>query len=153
VRFNLSHSDGRAIYAVTLGREVGIDIERVRPLDDHQSIANRFFSSRERVAIRALPETERVQAFFSCWTRKEAYVKAVGDGLHAPLDRFHVSVGPGEPAKLLEIEDDPGGASRWWMHALEPEPGYVGAVVVESLGQQPGIRVWSLDRAGNAQST
>jgi 4'-phosphopantetheinyl transferase len=93
-----------------------------------------------------LSGSQRVQGFFNCWTRKEAYVKATGHGLSCPLDRFHVSLTPGEPARILEIEGDPRGPSRWWMQALVPEPAYVGAVVAETRGRSLVLRQWSVDR-------
>jgi 4'-phosphopantetheinyl transferase len=146
VHFNLSHGHGRSLYAVALRREVGVDLERVRPLGDEATLAERFFSAREKTALRALPGAQRIQGFFNCWTRKEAYVKATGDGLSCPLDRFHVSLIPGEPARILEIDGDPHGPSRWWMQALEPEPGYVGAVVAELTGRPLAVRQCFVDR-------
>jgi 4'-phosphopantetheinyl transferase len=140
VRFNLSHADGRVLYAMTLDREVGVDLERLRMLGDDAGIADRFFSPREKAAFRALTGGQRTQGFFNCWTRKEAYLKATGGGLSYPLDQVHVSLAPGEPARFLEIDGDPHGASRWWIQALEPEPGYVGALVVETRGRPLVLR-------------
>ena len=133
LRFNLSHSDGLALYAVTRGREIGVDIERVRPELADGKIAERFFSPREVAALRALHPHLQLQAFFNCWTRKEAYIKARGDGLSLPLDQFDVSVVPGEPAALLNTTHDLGESSRWLLRQLFPGADYVAALAVEGL--------------------
>lgn len=139
-RFNLSHSRGRALYAVTLGREVGVDLEFVRPDFAGEEIASAYFSRPEVAALRALPAGRRVEAFFNCWTRKEAFVKARGEGLSLPLDRFAVSLAPGEPARLLDVEGEPGEAARWSLKGLPFEDGYVGALAAESGGWR--LRCW-----------
>lgn len=130
LRFNLSHSHGFALLAVTLEREIGIDIEKVRPEVATEQIAEDFFSETEVRTLRSLPETEQATAFFTCWTRKEAYIKARGEGLSFPLDRFDVSLAPQEPAALLRTLDDPGEAALWRMENIDPYPGYAGAIVV-----------------------
>ena len=101
LRFNLAHSHELALYAFTRGREIGVDIEYLRALPDADQIADRFFSARENATLQALPASQRRQAFFNCWTRKEAYIKAIGKGLSQPLDQFEVSLAPGDPARLL----------------------------------------------------
>ncbi|MGD0652454.1 MAG: 4'-phosphopantetheinyl transferase superfamily protein, partial [Verrucomicrobiia bacterium] len=101
IRFSVSHSYGVALYAVTRGREVGIDIERIRFDLEVAEIAERFFSRREVAMLRTLPTEVQREAFFRCWTRKEAYIKARGEGLSLPLDQFDVSLAPGEPAAVL----------------------------------------------------
>lgn len=130
LRFNLSHSGEVALYAFTRGREVGVDVEHVHPLDDAVHIAERFFSAAENAAFRALPAEVKEEAFFLCWTRKEAYIKAIGEGLSLPLHEFDVSLAPGEPARLLGAVD-PAQAHRWTLRELDPAPGYAGAIVVE----------------------
>ena len=100
IRFNMSHSHRMALYAVTRSREVGIDLEFVRCDLEAEQIAERVFSPREIAELRALPAALRRNAFFLCWTRKEAYIKAKGEGLSLPLDQFDVSLIPGEPAAL-----------------------------------------------------
>ncbi len=140
LRFNVSHSNGIALYAITRGREVGVDVERLRPDLEDEHIARRFFSSREIVALRAVPANIRLEAFFNCWTRKEAYIKARGEGLTLPLDRFDVSLAPGEPAALLSINGDRQEASRWLLQSLAPGPGYVAALAVE--GHELRIKCW-----------
>ena len=128
--FNLSHSHGLALFAVTRDRELGVDIEYLRRDLADEGIAQRFFSPPEVAALSALPTGVRGVAFFNCWTRKEAYIKARGEGLSFPLDQFDVSLAPGEPAALLRTEGDPQEASRWSLVALSPGADYVAALVV-----------------------
>ena len=130
VEFNLSHSQDLALIAVTRISEVGIDVESVLLNFTGEEIASRFFSPHEVQAIRTLPPEIRQEAFFSCWTRKESYIKARGKGLAIPLDDFDVSVGPGEPARLVANRADPDEVARWCMYRLEPGPGYVGAITI-----------------------
>ncbi len=136
LRFNVAHSGGLALYAITLGREIGIDLERIRADFASDQIAERFFSRGEVAALRALSPARRRKAFFTCWTRKEAYIKARGRGLSLALDRFDVSVAPGEPAALLSTPDEPQEASRWCLMDLYPDPDYVAAIAVEGHGWQ-----------------
>jgi len=140
LRFNMAHSHGLALYAVTRGREVGIDLEHVRKDFDTREIADRFFSRREVAMLSALPEAARSEGFFNCWTRKEAYIKAVGRGLLLPLDSFDVSLAPGEPASLLSTRDNPLDVSRWSLRALAPGEDYAAAVAVEGHGWE--LRCW-----------
>lgn len=134
IRFNVSHSRGIALYAVCRGREVGIDLEHIRFDLAIAEIAGRFFSRREVAMLRALPAEVRHEAFFRCWTRKEAYIKARGEGLSLPLDQFDVSLVPGEPAELLGTRQDPSEASRWSLREIIPAPGYVAALAVQAHG-------------------
>jgi len=131
LRFNLSHSHELALYAVVLHKEIGVDIEHIHPVKDVETIARRFFSIREYETLRSLPEQQKLEAFFSCWTRKEAYIKACGDGLAQPLDRFDVSLAPNEPAQLLSINGSTAEASRWHLRGFTPFPGYTAALAVE----------------------
>ncbi|MFB2922993.1 4'-phosphopantetheinyl transferase family protein [Aerosakkonema funiforme] len=133
IRFNLSDSDGVALYAVTRDRELGIDIEQIRPMEDAEQIAKRFFSEQEYAVLRDLDSSQKQAAFFNCWTRKEAYVKAIGDGLALPLDEFDVSLVPGEPARLLSIKGDRQLATAWFFQHLNPFPGYVGAIALQGF--------------------
>ena len=142
IRFNVSHSHGIALYAVTRGREVGIDLEHIRSDLVVEEIAERFFSRREVAMLRALPTEAQRQAFFRCWTRKEAYIKARGEGLSLPLDQFDVSLAPGEPAALLGTRPDPSEASRWSLQELIPTPGYVAALAVEGRGLSLACWQW-----------
>ena len=140
LRFNVSHSQGLALFAVTLNREVGVDIEAIRPGIAGEKIAERFFSPHEVCVLRALPKDLQDEAFFNCWTRKEAYIKAKGEGLSMPLDCFDVSLVPGEPAALLSTRADPEEASRWSLRELFPAPGFVGAVIAEGKDWQ--LKCW-----------
>jgi len=130
VRFNLAHSRDLALLAVTLQREVGVDVEFIRPEPQEDKLAEHFFSPRETTALRSLPVADQPRAFFNCWTRKEAFLKAMGEGLPFGLNRFTVSLRPGEPAALLEAPAEAGDVSRWSLRHLEPAPGCVGAVAV-----------------------
>lgn len=143
IRFNVSNSGDLALYAVTLGRELGVDLELLKPMPDGMDIASRFFSAPENEVFAALPDDVRDLAFFRCWTRKEAYIKAVGEGLSMPLDRFDVAFAPGEPARILRTRGNPAEAERWTMLALEPGPGYVGALAVEGAGWHPVLFDWN----------
>lgn len=132
LQFNVSHSDSWLMIGVTRGRPVGVDVESVRPLQDRDQIAERFFSATEVAALRSLPLEVRTEAFFTCWTRKEAYIKAVGQGLSLPLDRFAVSLAPGEPAALLMVDGSSETAAQWTLWGLSPGAGSVGAVATQS---------------------
>ena len=142
IRFSVSHSHGVALYAVTRGREVGIDLEHIRSDLAVAEIAERFFSRREVEMLRTLPTEDQRQAFFRCWTRKEAYIKARGEGLSLPLDQFDVSLAPGEPAAVLGTQRDPSEASRWSLQELTPGPGYVAALAVEGHGWRLACWQW-----------
>ena len=130
--FNISHSEDVAVYAFAFDREVGIDVEAVRPLADADEIAARFFSRRENEAYCALDPRDRPLGFFNCWTRKEAFIKAIGDGLYHPLDCFDVSLAPGAPVKILRVEGNSGDPCGWCLDSFSPAPGFVAAVVTES---------------------
>ena len=134
--FNVSHSEDIAVYAFSMGREIGIDIEAVRTIPDADAIAARFFSPRENEAYLALNLRDRARGFFNCWTRKEAFIKALGDGLAHPLDRFDVSLAPDEPAKILRVADAPGDACGWALHSFSPGPGLIGAIVVRKFADE-----------------
>jgi 4'-phosphopantetheinyl transferase len=128
VQFNLSHSDDIAMFGFTATGEVGVDVEKIRPLDDFLDIANRFFCPDEtRDLMSCLPD-ERQRAFFRCWTRKEAYLKAVGGGLQIPLNSFRVSLTPWAPVRLLEVNGGREGAERWMLHSPEFSPSCCAAV-------------------------
>src|SRR6185295_10633961 len=111
IQFNMSHSHGVALFAVARDRELGVDVEHVRADFASEDIAQRFFSRVEVAAFNALQKEEQVAGFFRCWTRKEAYIKAIGRGLSEPLDAFDVTLAPGEAAALLRAER--GDVTRW----------------------------------------
>jgi 4'-phosphopantetheinyl transferase len=142
LRFNVAHSDDVAVYAFSRGREVGIDVETVRVLPDADDVAASFFSRRENEVYRSLAPRDKPLGFFNCWTRKEAFIKALGDGLYHPLDRFDVSLAPGEPARILRVEHVPGELCGWTLHSFLPGPGLIAAVVVRKpaweLTSKPG---------------
>ncbi|HEY7414459.1 MAG TPA: 4'-phosphopantetheinyl transferase superfamily protein [Ktedonobacteraceae bacterium] len=143
LRFNVSHSHELALYAVTRDRELGVDIEFMRPLDDAENIARHFFSASEQATLRSLPASLKHQAFYNCWTRKEAYIKATGEGLSQPLDEFDVSLAPGEPAKLLSVVGKPDEVRRWSFEALQPPAGYAAALAVEGAGWNIACWRWA----------
>lgn len=132
--FSVSHSYGLAVYVIGWNRNVGIDVEKIRPLNEAEPIARSFFSTSEAAAIQELPESQRIQGFFNCWTRKEAYLKATGDGLSRPLDEITVSLVPGETAELMSVTGDQKEPSRWSLIELTPALGYVAAVCVKAPG-------------------
>jgi 4'-phosphopantetheinyl transferase len=124
--FNLSHSSGLAVYAIARERNLGIDVELIRPDFANEEIARRYFSVRELDDLRSLPPETRDEGFFHCWTRKEAYLKARGLGLQIPLDSFAVSLSPGGPAQFLS-----GVEPCWHLVACLPAAGYAAAVVYD----------------------
>lgn len=128
LRFNLSHSHEVALLAVALDAEVGVDVEHVRADFASEEIARRFFSRAEVEVFNALPKEEQVAAFFRCWTRKEAYIKAIGKGLSQALDAFDVTLAPGAAPALLRAEDDD--ASRWLLTDLNAGDGYAAALAI-----------------------
>jgi 4'-phosphopantetheinyl transferase len=136
--FNLSHSSGLVVYAIARERNLGIDVEHVRPESAGKDIARRYFSAREVNDLRTLPPEARTEGFFHCWTRKEAYLKATGMGLQIPLDSFSVSLLPGKSAQFLG-----GVESRWHMAAYHPAEAFVAAVVYD--GAPCSIKYFSVD--------
>ncbi len=140
LRFNLSHSANGALVAVTRGSTVGADLEWLRPLDDADALVERFFHPAERRVFAGVPPKERLACFYAGWTRKEAYVKARGDGLSLPTTEFEVVLAPGEPARLVGFEREPGEVGRWSFAAFEPARSFLGAVAVEGAGEAPRLR-------------
>jgi 4'-phosphopantetheinyl transferase len=132
LRFNLSHSNGLALYAITHGREIGVDIEYMRADFPGLEVADQFFSAREVGILRALPPGRRQEVFFTLWTLKEAYVKARGGGLTESLAEVDVSAVLGEAVSLLRISGDTRDFSPWLLQRLAPAPGYSGALAVEA---------------------
>lgn len=128
LQFNASHSSGLALYAFTLDCELGVDVEALRSMPDVEDVARRFFCAEETAEFMALPAAQRDHGFFLCWTRKEAYIKAIGEGLSAPLDAFRVTLRPGEPARMVHCDGDPIAAQAWTLHDLNPGRGYAGAL-------------------------
>jgi 4'-phosphopantetheinyl transferase len=146
VKFNLSHAGDWALLAVSAGRELGVDIEQIRPLSDLDSLARRFFAPAEQADLRALPPEQRPRAFFTCWTRKEAFIKAVGEGLSRPLDQFEVTLRPGEPARLRRVAGDAGAVDRWSLHALPVPSGYVAALAAAQVAAPVAAQTAAAER-------
>jgi 4'-phosphopantetheinyl transferase len=142
VRFNLAHSSELALLAVTKGQSVGADLELVNLEFASQEIAERFFAAGEVNTLRTLSHSERGEAFFSCWTRKEAYIKALGEGLSIPLDSFEVAFGPGVVPALLRVDDHPREVSRWSMYDIQTEERYQAALVVEGKDHRLRYLQW-----------
>jgi 4'-phosphopantetheinyl transferase len=143
IRFNVSNAEDGLLVALAMEREVGVDLEPLHRVVDRDAVARRFFSIPENRVYDTIAEEERDAAFFTCWTRKEAYIKAVGDGLTMPLDCFDVTLRPGEPARLLATRGDPAQAGRWTLRELDPGPGWLGALVVE--GPPAEVRCFDWD--------
>lgn len=137
--FNLSHARDRVVYAFCASARVGIDVEGIAPLDEMDDLVALNFSSREQATWKALPAEQRERGFYDCWTRKEAFVKAIGEGLSHPLDSFDVRFAPGDAPTIERLEG--GDPSRWSLHALAPEAGYAAALAVEARAVT--IRCWS----------
>jgi 4'-phosphopantetheinyl transferase len=129
LRFNVSHSAGVVLFAFNRGRRIGVDVESIRHDLNVEEIATRFFSTAEQIEIKQSPD--KYTAFFHCWTRKEAFVKARGEGLSCPLDSFDVSVSPECDEVSLTTRPDSSEAQRWQLHSLNFLRGYAGAVAVE----------------------
>lgn len=123
VRFNMSHSGERALIAVTSGREVGVDIEEEKPINELIDMARRFFAPGEVAELIGLPDAARSAAFFRCWTRKEAVVKAVGEGLSHPLDAFEVSLSATCGAQELAVA-----GTEWRVVSLPVDVPYAAAL-------------------------
>ena len=140
LHFNVSHTHELALYAIARNREVGIDVEWPRPQVAHEQIAARFFSLEEQEALAQVPDEARRAAFYNIWTRKEAYVKARGDGIAAGLGTFAVSLGA--EAALLRSDEGRDELERWKLMALEPATGYVAALC--GAGVDWRMRGWRL---------
>jgi 4'-phosphopantetheinyl transferase len=137
--FNLSHSGGLAVFGFAASCEIGVDVEEVRPMADMLDIAQRFFCPAEAAELISLPANQRERGFFRCWTRKEAYIKALGEGLSVPLDGFQVTLRPGERASIIHLAGDANAARTWRLYDLELSPGYVGALAYHGVERQPHL--------------
>lgn len=142
VRFSVAHSDRLALYAISNDRELGVDVEFVRDDFANEAVVEHFFSPNEIVQLRSVPMTMRTTAFFNCWTRKESFIKARGEGLSLPLNIFDVSLVPGEPAALLSYQPDSTEVSRWSMREIPVEPGFAAALTSE--GENCQLRMFDL---------
>jgi 4'-phosphopantetheinyl transferase len=126
--FNVSHSEDLALVAIGGPKRLGVDLERIRSDRELPKLARRYFSTDEAEAVLSLEGDELVQAFYRCWSRKESFIKAVGEGLSHSLDRFAVTLRAGEPARFIHIDGDPAEASRWSLFEVDPGAGFAGAV-------------------------
>lgn len=142
LEFNLSHSRGKALYGVSRRRAVGIDLEYVRPGIDVEALARRFLAPEEREVLSRLTGAVRLEGFFRCWTRKEALLKALGEGLAVSLSSFAVSCAPGEGARILRGLDGLGGVARWRLSDLDPGPEHAAALCAEGVGWSLRCRRW-----------
>lgn len=140
IQFNMTHTSHMALVAITLNREVGIDVERIRENLQWEKLANRYFSPLEYSGYSKLPEAVRLRAFFTCWTRKEAVLKAIGTGLGGGLASFDVSADPDTPPALLDNRWNGRFHGNWTLHQLQPGPGYVATLVAERDGFE--VRCW-----------
>ncbi|HJR71474.1 MAG TPA: 4'-phosphopantetheinyl transferase superfamily protein [Gammaproteobacteria bacterium] len=153
LKFNLSHSNGFALVAITAGSEVGVDLEHVRAPTDFAAIARGFFSAAEAEHLAALPSHLCAEAFLGCWTKKEAYLKASGEGLATPLNGFSVPMATDyvdTPVDLYAASNANGPAKRWSLYTLKPTPGYIGAVAIEGTGWRLQQRPWAPPSDANA---
>lgn len=144
LNFNLSHSGNMAVYAITRKMEIGVDVERVHSNFEYEEIAERFFSANEVASLRTISTEKKLEAFYHCWTRKEAYSKAHEKGLSLPLDSFDVSSDPGESSIMLNTKEDSQKNSHWTFLDLKPGPGYVGALAVKGIGCR--LKYWDWSR-------
>jgi 4'-phosphopantetheinyl transferase len=142
MRFSLSHSEGIALYAFTRDTKIGVDIEYIRAISEMDQIADHFFSAKENAVFRDLPESLKKDAFMICWTRKEAFIKAIGDGLSYTLDKFEVSLRPGEPSRLRYIEGNSPAVSVWFIQDLMAGSKFAAAYAVEGKAHQVHCYQW-----------
>lgn len=131
LRFNLSHSKSVGLIAVTMKSRIGVDVELIKDNEDITQIAQRFFSPGEIEQLLNQPDSQRDEAFFRCWTRKEAYLKALGVGMLIPLNQFEVDFVPGVPPRIKHTGGNEGEAARWSLYHIDPQEKYIGALAVE----------------------
>jgi 4'-phosphopantetheinyl transferase len=131
LRFNVSHSHDMALIAVGVQDDLGVDIEKIRPGVKAAELSERFFSRSERAALHSLPEAMRASAFYSCWARKEAFLKAIGQGLGFPLEDFSVSVHPEGQPRIEEVKGDPDAQHQWSLVDLDADPQFRSAVAIK----------------------
>lgn len=132
VSFSVSHSAELGLFGFVREHRIGVDLEQIRAGIDVESLAKNHFCSNEFQKLRSLSSDEQLEAFFRCWTGKEAYLKGRGEGVSYGLDRVEVSMSPGEPATVLRALDDPDVSRHWTLEHLAPAPGYLGAAAVET---------------------
>jgi len=134
IEFNLTHSGDWVLFAFSRAGEIGVDIEHIRPIADMADVAKQNFTRSEYSGWEALPHADRIEAFYRCWTRKESFIKAIGEGLSYPLDSFEVTFGSNQPARVASVNGDESLATEWWMADLPGFNGYAAAVTVRTSG-------------------
>jgi len=142
LQFNVAHAREIGLLAFAQTIDIGVDVETVRPLADADAVVSRYFSPEEVEAFNRLPVEQQQTAFFNGWTRKEAFIKAVGDGLSYPLRRFSVTLAPGDGARLLRIDGDEIQANEWSLRTLMPAPGFVAALAMRGQSASSGRGAW-----------
>jgi 4'-phosphopantetheinyl transferase len=147
LRFNLSHTAGLSVLAICVDAAVGVDVEAVRPMDDWRDVAQSHFSRSEIAALDETASSDRRNAFFRCWTRKEAFLKAHGRGLSIPLDSFAVSVAAEAMPQLLECLWDEEETKRWSLLSLDVGMNFAGALAVAGKGWRLRNFDWAEDRS------
>jgi 4'-phosphopantetheinyl transferase len=145
LRFNLAHSNDLILIAVTLRHEIGVDLEYLHLMPEADGIASRFFTKAENKVLHNLPESQKLEGFFVQWVCKEAYLKAIGDGLAKPLDAFEILSTLRRPQGLLKVIDDPNESKRWFFQVFRPTDGYISAIAVERKDLKSVYWQW-LDR-------
>jgi 4'-phosphopantetheinyl transferase len=143
IHFNLSHAGNLVLYAFSWGLPVGIDVECIRPMEDMDRVAEMSFSTGEYARFQKIGKQDRLRAFYNCWTRKEAFIKAIGDGMSFPLQEFEVSLEPDRPAELLSIQGSVEKANHWAMHDLKTRDGYTAALVVQGKDHLISNKQWT----------
>jgi 4'-phosphopantetheinyl transferase len=143
IHFNVSHAGQLVLFAFSWDCPVGIDVECIRPMEEMDQVAERSFSAQEYRKFQRIREPARLKAFYHCWTRKEALVKATGEGLSFPLSDIEVSFEPDEPVELLSIHGSPERAGHWTMHDLKAQDGYAAALVVAGKDHSLSHKQWT----------
>jgi len=136
LQFNLAHSAGLGLIALTHQRSVGVDLEQIHPIPEMEILAGRFLSPGETAALLSVSEEQRLPAFFRGWTCKEAFIKAVGEGFSRPLNSFEVVFHPGEAPRLVWVAEAPADPQAWSLYDLPTDPGYQAALCVEGSGHE-----------------
>ena len=144
--FSSSHSDEMALVAVAIRRQMGVDVEKVRTLDDLKGLLKNYFTATERAQLDTLPAEQHLTAFFRGWTQKEALLKATGNGLSFPPDKLSVSLLANQPPRLISGEGDFADAGSWQLAALQPAPEFVAALAYQ--GERAGVKQWLWSSAG-----
>jgi 4'-phosphopantetheinyl transferase len=145
LEFSVSNSGDFALVGVTRGRPFGLDIERIRPIGDATDQVARFFTSNEKQDLADLPHEHRIHGFFNGWTRKKAFVRALGEGFAQTMPRTEVTLKPGTPSRLKRHALLPGDEARWMMFSFEPAPGYTAAIAIKSTRTDLSFRDFSFD--------